>query len=107
MRLVKRKHGLKSSSCWCSNIALAGTGLLLKPQGSQTIQAQTPHRRHARQRTWMNFWMASAWLTAAASVTKSILFCRMMMSFRRMISTAAKCSDVCGAFRYGEMQSER
>lgn len=46
--------------------------------------------------TWMNFWMASCWFTAADSVTKSILFWRMMMSLRRMISTAAKCSEVCG-----------
>mmetsp|Transcript_75854 Transcript_75854/g.153679 ORF Transcript_75854/g.153679 Transcript_75854/m.153679 type:complete len:214 (-) Transcript_75854:653-1294(-) len=33
---------------------------------------------------------------AASGLTRSILFCRMMMLLSCMISTAAKCSDVCG-----------
>mmetsp|Transcript_12141 Transcript_12141/g.31116 ORF Transcript_12141/g.31116 Transcript_12141/m.31116 type:complete len:354 (+) Transcript_12141:170-1231(+) len=44
----------------------------------------------------MNFWMVSCWLVAALSLMRSILFCRMMMCFSRMISTAARCSLVCG-----------
>mmetsp|Transcript_20396 Transcript_20396/g.69409 ORF Transcript_20396/g.69409 Transcript_20396/m.69409 type:complete len:225 (+) Transcript_20396:1029-1703(+) len=43
-----------------------------------------------------NFWMASYWFAAALSCTRSILFCRMMMCFSCMISTAARCSLVCG-----------
>mmetsp|Transcript_236 Transcript_236/g.919 ORF Transcript_236/g.919 Transcript_236/m.919 type:complete len:354 (+) Transcript_236:200-1261(+) len=45
---------------------------------------------------WMNFTIASYWFAAAFSCTKSILFCKMMMCFKRMISTAARCSEVCG-----------
>mmetsp|Transcript_485 Transcript_485/g.1154 ORF Transcript_485/g.1154 Transcript_485/m.1154 type:complete len:205 (-) Transcript_485:125-739(-) len=45
---------------------------------------------------WMNFLIASCWLSATASLTRSILFCRMMMFLSCMISTAARCSDVCG-----------
>mmetsp|Transcript_3937 Transcript_3937/g.9459 ORF Transcript_3937/g.9459 Transcript_3937/m.9459 type:complete len:366 (-) Transcript_3937:451-1548(-) len=45
---------------------------------------------------WMNLQMASYWFAAAFSCTRSILFCRMMMCCRRMISTAARCSLVCG-----------
>ena len=40
--------------------------------------------------------MASAWLAAAAGDTRSTLFCRMRMWRRRMISTAARCSEVWG-----------
>mmetsp|Transcript_5957 Transcript_5957/g.20166 ORF Transcript_5957/g.20166 Transcript_5957/m.20166 type:complete len:203 (-) Transcript_5957:370-978(-) len=43
-----------------------------------------------------NFWIASNWFVAALSCTKSILFCRMMMCFNFIISTAARCSEVCG-----------
>ena len=39
--------------------------------------------------------MASCWLVATDSPTRSILFCRMMMCFSCMISTAARCSAVC------------
>lgn len=45
---------------------------------------------------WMNFRIASCWFAAAVSCTRSILFCRMMMCFNRMISTAARCSLVWG-----------
>ena len=45
---------------------------------------------------WINFMIASCWFAAAVSCTKSILFCKMMMCLSRMISTAAKCSLVCG-----------
>mmetsp|Transcript_13683 Transcript_13683/g.32396 ORF Transcript_13683/g.32396 Transcript_13683/m.32396 type:complete len:209 (+) Transcript_13683:738-1364(+) len=34
--------------------------------------------------------------SAASGFTRSTLFCRMMMFPRRMISTAARCSEVCG-----------
>ncbi len=37
-------------------------------------------------------WMASCWFCATDSLIKSILFCRMMMCFSCMISTAARCS---------------
>mmetsp|Transcript_31269 Transcript_31269/g.68394 ORF Transcript_31269/g.68394 Transcript_31269/m.68394 type:complete len:244 (+) Transcript_31269:808-1539(+) len=40
--------------------------------------------------------MSSNCCSAAASLTRSILFCRMMMCCSFMISTAARCSDVCG-----------
>mmetsp|Transcript_17722 Transcript_17722/g.45805 ORF Transcript_17722/g.45805 Transcript_17722/m.45805 type:complete len:208 (+) Transcript_17722:801-1424(+) len=40
--------------------------------------------------------MSSCCDCAAASLTRSILFCRMMMCFSFMISTAARCSEVCG-----------
>mmetsp|Transcript_13089 Transcript_13089/g.31742 ORF Transcript_13089/g.31742 Transcript_13089/m.31742 type:complete len:363 (+) Transcript_13089:311-1399(+) len=45
---------------------------------------------------WMNLQMASYWFAAAFSCTRSILFWRMMMCCSRMISTAARCSEVCG-----------
>jgi hypothetical protein len=32
------------------------------------------------------------------------LFCRMMMSFNRMISTAARCSDVCRKKKKGKAE---
>mmetsp|Transcript_37695 Transcript_37695/g.117967 ORF Transcript_37695/g.117967 Transcript_37695/m.117967 type:complete len:209 (-) Transcript_37695:710-1336(-) len=34
--------------------------------------------------------------SASSSFTRSTLFCRMIMCCRRMISTAARCSEVCG-----------
>mmetsp|Transcript_27562 Transcript_27562/g.64317 ORF Transcript_27562/g.64317 Transcript_27562/m.64317 type:complete len:214 (+) Transcript_27562:917-1558(+) len=40
--------------------------------------------------------MSSNCCSAAASLTRSILFCRIMMCCSFMISTAARCSDVCG-----------
>lgn len=40
--------------------------------------------------------MSSFCESAAASLTRSILFCRMMMCLSFMISTAARCSEVCG-----------
>mmetsp|Transcript_19488 Transcript_19488/g.54209 ORF Transcript_19488/g.54209 Transcript_19488/m.54209 type:complete len:200 (-) Transcript_19488:609-1208(-) len=40
--------------------------------------------------------MSSYCCSAACSLTKSILFCRMMMFCSFMISTAARCSAVCG-----------
>ena len=40
--------------------------------------------------------MSSCCWSAAASLTRSILFCRMMMCCSFMISTAARCSVVCG-----------
>mmetsp|Transcript_47995 Transcript_47995/g.159057 ORF Transcript_47995/g.159057 Transcript_47995/m.159057 type:complete len:244 (-) Transcript_47995:346-1077(-) len=43
-----------------------------------------------------NALMSSCCCSAAASLTRSILFCRMMMCSSFMISTAARCSDVCG-----------
>ena len=45
---------------------------------------------------WMNLQMASYWFAAAFSWTRSILFWRMMMCWSLMISTAARCSEVCG-----------
>ena len=45
---------------------------------------------------WMNRVMDSCWFNAAASVTRSTLFCRMIICCSRMISTAARCSDVWG-----------
>lgn len=41
-------------------------------------------------------WIWSYCSFASDSFTKSILFCRMRMCFSFMISTAAKCSEVCG-----------
>eukprot|EP00978_Attheya_sp_CCMP212_P018847 scaffold52077_cov52-Attheya_sp.AAC.2 len=38
----------------------------------------------------------SCWASAASGLTKSTLFCKIKMCSSRMISTAAKCSDVCG-----------
>mmetsp|Transcript_73405 Transcript_73405/g.237419 ORF Transcript_73405/g.237419 Transcript_73405/m.237419 type:complete len:263 (+) Transcript_73405:398-1186(+) len=43
-----------------------------------------------------NFLISSYCACACCSLISSTLFCRMMMCFSRMISTAAKCSDVCG-----------
>mmetsp|Transcript_76630 Transcript_76630/g.212951 ORF Transcript_76630/g.212951 Transcript_76630/m.212951 type:complete len:230 (-) Transcript_76630:446-1135(-) len=43
-----------------------------------------------------NFLISSNCDSACCLVTSSTLFCKMMMCFSRMISTAAKCSDVCG-----------
>ena len=43
-----------------------------------------------------NALMSSCCCSAAASFTRSILFCKMMMCCSFMISTAARCSDVCG-----------
>mmetsp|Transcript_93573 Transcript_93573/g.208214 ORF Transcript_93573/g.208214 Transcript_93573/m.208214 type:complete len:215 (+) Transcript_93573:347-991(+) len=43
-----------------------------------------------------NFLISSYWACACCSLISSTLFCRMMMCFSRMISTAAKCSEVCG-----------
>jgi hypothetical protein len=40
--------------------------------------------------------IASCWLLAADSEMRSTLFCRMRMCCRRMISTAARCSEVWG-----------
>ena len=50
--------------------------------------------------TCINFWIASCWFIAALSWIRSILFCRMIICWRRMISTAARCSDVWG---YGQL----
>mmetsp|Transcript_4721 Transcript_4721/g.14524 ORF Transcript_4721/g.14524 Transcript_4721/m.14524 type:complete len:243 (-) Transcript_4721:19-747(-) len=44
----------------------------------------------------MNLRMVSCWFMAALSCTRSILFCKMMMWRSFMISTAARCSLVCG-----------
>mmetsp|Transcript_58434 Transcript_58434/g.118835 ORF Transcript_58434/g.118835 Transcript_58434/m.118835 type:complete len:215 (+) Transcript_58434:477-1121(+) len=43
-----------------------------------------------------NFLISSYCACACCSLINSTLFCRMMMCFSRMISTAAKCSEVCG-----------
>mmetsp|Transcript_113488 Transcript_113488/g.178531 ORF Transcript_113488/g.178531 Transcript_113488/m.178531 type:complete len:230 (-) Transcript_113488:460-1149(-) len=43
-----------------------------------------------------NFLISSYCAWACASLTNSTLFCKIMMCFKRMISTAAKCSEVCG-----------
>mmetsp|Transcript_22571 Transcript_22571/g.57535 ORF Transcript_22571/g.57535 Transcript_22571/m.57535 type:complete len:215 (+) Transcript_22571:656-1300(+) len=43
-----------------------------------------------------NFLISSYCAWACCSLINSTLFWRMMMCFRRMISTAAKCSEVCG-----------
>mmetsp|Transcript_51515 Transcript_51515/g.117774 ORF Transcript_51515/g.117774 Transcript_51515/m.117774 type:complete len:215 (+) Transcript_51515:525-1169(+) len=43
-----------------------------------------------------NFLISSYCACACCSLISSTLFWRMMMCFRRMISTAARCSDVCG-----------
>mmetsp|Transcript_10290 Transcript_10290/g.21265 ORF Transcript_10290/g.21265 Transcript_10290/m.21265 type:complete len:262 (-) Transcript_10290:277-1062(-) len=43
-----------------------------------------------------NFLISSYCAWACCSLMSSTLFCRMMMCFRRMISTAARCSEVCG-----------
>eukprot|EP01085_Mycamoeba_gemmipara_P005027 Mycagemm_TRINITY_DN10110_c0_g1::TRINITY_DN10110_c0_g1_i1::g.5027::m.5027 type:complete len:474 gc:universal TRINITY_DN10110_c0_g1_i1:2343-922(-) len=43
-----------------------------------------------------NFRICLCCSAAAESFMRSILFCRMMMCCRRMISMAAKCSEVCG-----------
>mmetsp|Transcript_49063 Transcript_49063/g.98716 ORF Transcript_49063/g.98716 Transcript_49063/m.98716 type:complete len:221 (-) Transcript_49063:12-674(-) len=43
-----------------------------------------------------NLRICSCCASAASCFTRSTLFCRMMMFPRRMISTAAKCSEVCG-----------
>ena len=45
---------------------------------------------------WTNFKICWYWSSAWVSLTKSILFWRMMICFSFMISIAAKCSDVCG-----------
>jgi hypothetical protein len=44
----------------------------------------------------MNARISSYCDAASFSLTRSILFCNMRMCFSFMISTAAKCSDVCG-----------
>ena len=56
---------------------------------------------------WMNRWMSSNWFCPDASLIRSILFCRMMMCCRRMISTAARCSEVwgCGHDSFAAMSS--
>mmetsp|Transcript_7593 Transcript_7593/g.23458 ORF Transcript_7593/g.23458 Transcript_7593/m.23458 type:complete len:280 (-) Transcript_7593:337-1176(-) len=43
-----------------------------------------------------NFRICSCCASACSGLTKSTLFCKMMMFCSRMISTAAKCSEVCG-----------
>ena len=43
-----------------------------------------------------NFRISSCCCCAASAFTRSTLFCKMIMLSRRMISTAAKCSLVCG-----------
>mmetsp|Transcript_66229 Transcript_66229/g.185188 ORF Transcript_66229/g.185188 Transcript_66229/m.185188 type:complete len:263 (-) Transcript_66229:386-1174(-) len=43
-----------------------------------------------------NFLISSYWACACCALMSSTLFCNMIMCFKRMISTAAKCSDVCG-----------
>mmetsp|Transcript_6992 Transcript_6992/g.22068 ORF Transcript_6992/g.22068 Transcript_6992/m.22068 type:complete len:221 (-) Transcript_6992:486-1148(-) len=43
-----------------------------------------------------NFLICSCCASAASGFTRSTLFCRIIMFSRRMISTAARCSDVCG-----------
>jgi len=45
---------------------------------------------------WTNLTIWSCCSLAWLSLTKSILFCMMIMCFSFMISIAAKCSDVCG-----------
>mmetsp|Transcript_16568 Transcript_16568/g.46774 ORF Transcript_16568/g.46774 Transcript_16568/m.46774 type:complete len:225 (-) Transcript_16568:353-1027(-) len=56
---------------------------------------------------WMKRWMSSNWFCPLASLMRSILFCRMMMCCRRMISTAARCSLVwgCGHVSLAAMSS--
>mmetsp|Transcript_48885 Transcript_48885/g.104361 ORF Transcript_48885/g.104361 Transcript_48885/m.104361 type:complete len:230 (+) Transcript_48885:681-1370(+) len=51
--------------------------------------------------------MSSCCCSAAASLTRSILFCRMMMCSSFMISTAARCSEVwgCGQGSFPAMSS--
>mmetsp|Transcript_114425 Transcript_114425/g.318574 ORF Transcript_114425/g.318574 Transcript_114425/m.318574 type:complete len:265 (+) Transcript_114425:439-1233(+) len=43
-----------------------------------------------------NFLISSYCAMACCSFMSSTLFCRMIMCFSRMISTAARCSEVCG-----------
>mmetsp|Transcript_87480 Transcript_87480/g.245617 ORF Transcript_87480/g.245617 Transcript_87480/m.245617 type:complete len:244 (+) Transcript_87480:546-1277(+) len=43
-----------------------------------------------------NLLISSCCASACCLVMSSTLFCKMMMCFKRMISTAARCSDVCG-----------
>merc|ERR1719158_2131750 len=43
-----------------------------------------------------NFLISSYCAWACCSLMSSTLFCKMVMCFNRMISTAAKCSEVCG-----------
>mmetsp|Transcript_29714 Transcript_29714/g.62094 ORF Transcript_29714/g.62094 Transcript_29714/m.62094 type:complete len:234 (-) Transcript_29714:123-824(-) len=43
-----------------------------------------------------NFRICSCCAVAASGLTKSTLFCKIIMCCNRIISTAAKCSEVCG-----------
>ncbi len=45
---------------------------------------------------WMNFLISLQWFSASVSPIRSILVCNIIIEFKFIISTAAKCSDVCG-----------